>query len=174
MKNATILLWRYHAGPSWLLNLVGEEICRVTKSPYVHAAIFLGGKVYESTVWFVNGWPHGGVRIHEEADWDEAWEPITDVPPDVVNRMIAYAEEQISEHRPYNVFELLAMSFVWPTRRFWRWLGWIPFTAGFLGKFCSTFTEKVWLAGYSLVPLDDEEMAPPCELAQSPMLRKVT
>jgi hypothetical protein len=178
MKPGSFLFWNYHPTGSWLLNFAGEEIKRVVGDP-VHAAISPDGvHVYESTVWFKDvkvlwfevPWPHSGVREHLMADWDYIKELDFTLTPEQSQKSTEWAIDQIEEHRPYNFLELLVMPLVWWTRGFWRWLGRVPFSAGFLGNFCSTFALKCLLAGFSPVPLSDEDFAPPSELASSPML----
>jgi hypothetical protein len=86
--------------------------------------------------------------------------------------MANYAEMQIRKKRPYNILELAAMLVIWPTRPIWRALSWAPFTASFVGNFCSTFVEKCWLSGLSLIPLRDTNSTPPSELDKSKRLKQ--
>jgi hypothetical protein len=179
MQDGTVLFWKFKQCHDWIFDFACEEIMRITNSPYVHTAIYLGGEVYESTMWRKNitvlglkiPWLHGGVRVHPGTGWDEARAPLIAISPQVATRMRDYAKAQISEHRPYNILQLAVMIVVWPTRAFWRRVGWVPFSASLLGTYCSTFVEKCWLSGWSLVPLDDENFASPGELRDSALLR---
>ena len=187
MKDGSVLFWKYKPGGDWLFDFADWLICKTTDSDKVHTAICLGDVVYESTVWFEQisilgikiNWPHSGVKkltLQEldsvtSAEYAGHKEPVTNVPPDAAQLMVRYAELQIKKKRPYNFPELVAMLLIWPTRGIWRALNWAPFTASFLGNFCSTFVEKCWLSGFCLVPLSDTNFTPPSELDSSSRLK---
>lgn len=185
MKPGSRLFWTFKKIGN-ILDLVGELIVWRTGRDEVHEAISPDGQIwYEDTVTFephklfgfltIPWWPHSGPIKHKIADgtpWSYVMEPICDIPAAVQLRMIAYAEKQIQLRRPYNWLELIAMLWIWPLRGFYRVFGRVPFSAAFLGNFCSVFAEKIWLAGWSTVPLSDEDFSPPGEVAQSPMLVK--
>jgi hypothetical protein len=117
-------------------NFVSKAIEYITESPYTHTAIYVGGYVFESTVWMA-----------PEAKWWMIWKLKSGVKWDVVapkadlilvpkvpvnvEKGIAKAAEFINSRARYNFFLTLSDIFLYPTRWLWKWIyrktGWAPF-----------------------------------------------
>lgn len=63
-----------------------------------------------------------------------------------------YGQVQIWIGRRYNIAELVADVLIVPTRKFWEWLGWIPFGNNSHGAVCSAFVAKAFVYG-ALIPV---------------------
>ena len=139
MKDGSILL--FPAGP----DPVGQVIKDITGSPYAHVAICVGGLIFDDTVWEQPGrlLPVSGVRVTEQAnaaslgtfivrDLLVPWIPLE------VEKALQVAITQVNLRRRYNIALLLFDAVIYPTRGFWKKLGWAPFEHA-RDHVCSTF-----------------------------------
>ena len=166
-----IILWKYKKGKKWYNNLVGKLICFFTKSQYVHAAIYFNGYRYESTV--MNN-QYGTLKTKVSCPSSSRYTllelkiplnitQLTDL-KDVLNSEVVKA-------RPYNFLKLVTLAFVYPTRKFWNWIGWVPFQHEFFGNVCSVFVDQVFKdIGIDLLPGNNEEYTVPGDFVKSGLL----
>jgi len=159
MVDGTILLFKRE---NKKFDLVGRAIEFFTGSPYTHVALFLNGCTYDATVWTPQGkwWPHSGVRktVGTLPGYSTLLQPKVPIKHDEMIAMVAVAEDEIKNHVPYNVLKLLVLAIVYPTRKFWTWINWVPFQAEFFGEVCSEFVDEEYsTAGRDLFPGRTEE-----------------
>ncbi len=195
MISGSVLAWKYHPGGPWLIDLVGKVIVEAQQADGIqeedqltHEASLLiddlaNVRIYESTVWTdADGkWRNGAKRhvfpagtsieaIKALLDFDVLYPPLFVAPRRVTDRQIAYAESQVKDGASYNFLLLGFVWFVLHTVRFWRWLGWVPFTSRHYGAYCSVYVNRISASGWTLTPLSDLNWAPPSTVAQSDLL----
>jgi hypothetical protein len=160
-------------------DLVSRAIRYFTGSPYVHAAVFLAGMTFESTVWLPEGkkvwmlWAYkSGIR--------ETWGYFSaDKTMELARLLIDeeymagrnYAVEQINDRHWYNFLLTFFDIIIYPTRWFWQKVGWIPFSSRYLGANCSEFVDQVYKAmGIDLWPDRGEASTVPGDYPSCPLL----
>lgn len=129
------------AGKATLL----QELIAFFALGWVHSAILHSGFVYEAL-------GKGFARTPLE-EWlrrnhpDETWEPEEEGERP---RMLVYLESATrGPGHWYGFVKLVAMALLYPTKRFWRWIGWVPFDAWIFGEVCSVRVAEAWAAeGY--------------------------
>ena len=169
LRDGTILLYRAGKG------LIGKAITYFTGMPYAHVAGCLGEHTLESTIWWSEIWWKSGIRITlgtQQAD--EYWQPVKELTPNQVTAMWRYFINSINKRRPYNVAKFLVLALVYPTRRFWQKIGWVPFSADFHGDVCSVVWDEAYrAAGIDLFPHRSEEYTAPGDFRKSKLLEQI-
>lgn len=164
-----IPVWRYEKHPNWFRDLVSRCIVYFTGSQYTHVGIYYMGKLYESTMWRDDaGKLRSGIRVTEIGDPNVSPPAFCMVPwridltPDRLRKIGVVLERYVAASRPYNVFKLVVLAFVWPTRWFWKMIRWVPFHNEVFGTVCSTFVDRVMFeARWDLFPDEWESYTVP-------------
>jgi hypothetical protein len=173
MKNGTILLQKVDPKniPNTIEGFFYKAIIFFTGSTFLHALIYCDGKTWDSTFYTTGEMFKGkftlfsGVRKRKTiAGHAVALEPVTPMTEKEKENMIAYMKKAIENKRPYNLLRLIAMAFVYPTRWFWNWIRWVPFSKDIYGEFCSSFVDEAWeAAGRDIIPNSKEELTAPVD-----------
>lgn len=167
-----IPVWRYEKGPNRFVNILGKCITYFTGYPYTHVGIIYFGKLYESTIWLEDGKLRSGIRVRGLDDPSIVppafcmvpWR--TELTPTMLYKIGDVLDRYIRFSRPYNVFKLIVLSFVWPTRWFWKAIKWVPFHHEVFGTVCSTFVDRVMhSARWDLFPDEWESYTVPGQFA---------
>jgi hypothetical protein len=151
MEPLAIAVWRYHKKEDWARDFVSRAIVFFTGMPYTHVALVFEGAVYESTVWKnEKGNLESGIRITYGRFPSDVPEPdICMVPwrlettPERMDRIKRELEKVVPLPRPYNILKLVVLALIWPTRRFWKWIKWVPFNHEAWGEVCSGFVDEI-------------------------------
>ena len=162
MKDGTILLYRVEKNDGFGSKLIGF----VTGMPYHHAAIYCDGQTFEEG-------PKGAGYTNGLKKADEYWEPIEDMTPEENKRMWAFlwwtAVYKHGGRWPYNFLKFIVLALVYPTKKFWNKIDWMPFQSDLLGEVCSTYVDYAWqAAGRDILPGWDGEFTVPGDLAGLP------
>lgn len=147
MRNGTICLIRNRDWGNDLENLVTGIIVDTTDSEFIHVEEYLNGKWYEFT--FPEGAnTHVKDLVAESTKYNHKFrEPIRELTEKEVGLKLAYWHEQLKHKRSYNIIKLILLYIIYPTRRFWNWLGWVPFSnTKWFGAVCSVGIEESNLA----------------------------
>lgn len=145
-----ILVWRYHKQDDWYRDLVARAIVYFTGYEYTHVAVQLLSNAYDSTMWRdEDGKLRSGIRMTTHVPYhpmpDFALIPRSEIiPTDIIPDMGEVLKRYLKADRPYNIFKLLVLSVVWPTRWFWKKIGWVPFDHEVFGEVCSGFVDEVF------------------------------
>jgi hypothetical protein len=166
MKDGTILLWTVDERSGWGPRLVAF----FTGMPQYHVLIYFEGKTY--------GMGGRGVKVSEGLKRaDEYWEPIQPMSERQKFQMRAFLWWTAHyEHGRwhYNVAKFLALAVVYPTKRFWNHLGWVPFEHDLFGEHCATYVAYAWRAAGRLInPSVYIDLVVPGDLAGQPGFRRV-
>jgi len=169
LQDGTILLYRAGKG------LIGKAITYFTGMPYAHVAGYVAGFTLESTIWWSGFWWKSGIRIALGAKQaDEYWQPVKELNLEQIMSMQRYFISNINKRRPYNIAKFLVLALVYPTRRFWQKIGWIPFSADYHGDVCSVVWDEAYrAAGIDLFPHRSEEYTAPGDFRKSKLLKQV-
>ena len=82
--------------------------------------------------------------------------------------------QSIVEAHPYNFFKLIILAFVYPTRKFWNWINWVPFQAECFGFVCSAYIDWVCKEiDRDLLICENEEYTVPGDIIDSPLLEVI-
>jgi hypothetical protein len=149
MVSLSIPVWRYHKQNDWFRDLMSRSIVYFTGMPYIHVGVHFEGKLYESSVWRDgNNRLRSGIRI--------TLGPSGLYGPDIcmvpwrvectterMDRIRSVLNIYVAGDRPYNVFKLIVLAIVWPTRWFWKMIRWVPFNHDVFGEVCSGFVDEV-------------------------------
>jgi hypothetical protein len=162
MTDGTILLWRVGPDAKWM----AKAIAFFTGKPFNHAAVIHGGDTWEEDVGGARQTP--GLRAA-----DEYWAPDVPLTPEEAARGLVYLQVTtgmgIRRPWPYNWLLTGIMAIVYPTRWFWRWIGWTPFASQLLGANCSAYVDMYWkYAGRDIRPGWQEQMSAPGDLRARP------
>ena len=162
MKDGTILLWRVTKHDSFGAKLIAF----FTGMPYHHAAIYMWGGTYEEG-------PKGASRTDGLKRADEYWIPIISMLPEERDRMWAFlwwtSQYKHGGRWPYNFLKFMVLALVYPTKKFWNKIGWMPFSSDLLGEVCSTYVDYAWrAAGRDILSGWNEEFTVPGDLADLP------
>lgn len=120
-----------------------------TGMPQYHVMIYFCGQTY--------GMSGKGVVVKNGISGaSERWEPVKEMTNAQRDRMGAFlwwtAKWERGKWR-YNFLKFAALFFVYPTRRFWNWIGWMPFQSDLYGEHCATYVAYAWwAAGKTIVP----------------------
>jgi hypothetical protein len=150
-------------------NFVSKSIEYITDSPYTHTAIYIGGYVFESTVWMPPGSKPWMIwKLKSGVKWNVVV-PKADlilVPkaPVDVEKGIAKAAELINSRARYNFLLTLFDAFLYPTRWLWKKIykktGWAPFVG--YSTNCSYVADEIEKAmGLDLWPDMPESLTVP-------------
>lgn len=181
-KKIRVLLWRYEKKPNWFRDFVSRCIVYFTKSDVTHVAIYVNDYVYESTGWTdrAGKFKHGARKTlwvnWLKSDPDENTMPdVYLYPLDITDQQLTYiqqwCEKTVTSKMKYNFLKLVGFIFIYGTRAFWEWLGWVPFSHELLGEVCSTYVDEAFMsAGYDLFPGRGDETTVPGDFMHSPRL----
>lgn len=166
MKEGTIVLignrdWGGTGISGFLTRLITNCIVGVTSSDKIHIKRYLKGYWYESC------YPEGARKTTETFITDEynlVREPVRDFTEIEILQMIAYGERAITQKWKYNLPKLIALAIILPLKKFFNWLGWIPFSNDKrYGTVCSVFDDQmVKSCGADTFP-GSEEMTTPAD-----------
>jgi hypothetical protein len=162
MNSGTLALWRVTKDSKWM----AKAIAFFTGKPYSHAAVIHDKDTYEEDV-------HGAQKTQGIKHADEYWEP--DVPPTPEESMRGLVYLQVTTGMgirrpwPYNFLLTGIKAIVYPTRWFWNWIRWVPFSSQFYGVNCSVYCDLYWkYAGRDIKPKWMEYLSAPGDLAGLP------
>lgn len=146
MKDGTILLRTVNEDSGFGPRIVAF----FTGMSQYHAMIYFSGETY--------GMGGKGVVVKDGiSGHSEAWEPDIGLTQREAFHMAAFlwwtAKYQQGRWH-YNVAKFIALAFVYPTKRIWNRLGWVPFQADFYGEHCATYVAYAWRAGRGLINPD--------------------
>ncbi len=146
MKNGTILLQK----PNWeLTKNIQDRVIKViqfiTSSKYHHVVVYNDGYYWESTVWNVGKKMYHGVKKSKYKPFHSTvLEPVKDLTSKEVKDLTSYLEGELLKGVPYNFFKLISLALIYPTRWFWKLIGWVPFSNTIFGEVCSTFIDEAF------------------------------
>ena len=169
MKNGTVILFHHDSIPHSLGRLVGRLIGFFTGSDYVHAAVWFKGCTWESA--FSGPCRKPGLPAAEHLLY---LEPRRELGPAESRKMGSYLESKLGPGVVYNLFKLLSLILVYPTRRVWKRIGWVPFQNDFFGVICSVYVDEAFkAAGIDLLPDCYAEYTAPGDFEHSDLLQQV-
>ena len=142
MKDGTILLFKPEGKPNLLQRIIQD----VTKSEYTHAAIYCEGCIYEAD------WPKVKVHVTPPQEPDLLLEPETPLSDIEKKRMWNYLENAYAEEWEYNIPKLVILWIVYPLRKLFSWLKWMPFDKWIYGEICSGLVQEAWRATHRMDP----------------------
>jgi len=173
MKNGTVLLFGFHKGDNLIFNIVGKSIMFFTGFPYTHTAIYLDGKTYDYSVWKEGKKWKTGVRVTEGVmRADEYYEPTFDLTKEESFAMVRYSI--MLKQYPYNFFKLLSLAIVYPLRKIFKLLKWVPFDNVIFGDVCSVLPDEAYkFTGYDIFPDGREGYTVPGMYTECNFLTKV-
>jgi hypothetical protein len=181
MKEGTIFAYSGRHAKAWINRIVAAAIMYFTGSEFTHIAIWLLGRLWEVTVWHTGrGWIFGwkqGVRCHAGVPEDmiptAVYEPVRDLTEAEVFALGRWLEWTRDEGLSYSVLKLLSLALVYPTRWFWKRIGWVPFGTNLFDEVCSSYpAEGYAFLGYEVLPGWSEELIVPGTYASSPFFAK--
>lgn len=160
-------------------DLVGKAIRYFTKSQYVHSAVYAYGLTFESSVWQLpNSKPwmfwryRSGIRITYGKLGCSLELPLNANIPGGLDKALAFGFEDINGRFWYNFLLTFFDIIIYPTRKFWQKIGWVPFSSRYLGRNCSYFADSFIKAyGVDLWPDREEATTVPGDYANHPLLR---
>jgi len=169
LRDGTILLYRSGKG------FISKAIAYFTGMPYAHVSGYIQGFTFTSSVWWSGLWFKSGIYISIGArEADEYWQPIRELTPGEKLAILRYFIDSVNKRRPYNFGKFLVLAIVYPTRRFWEKIGWVPFSAAFFGDVCSIVWDEAYKgANWDLLPRQSEEYTVPGDIRKSKLLEKV-
>jgi hypothetical protein len=142
MKHGTIVLIANDRKGKWYERLVKWFITKVTDSPFIHIEVRMYGFWYESR------WPEGAIKHNHNLNHHVLLEPVNDLTDTQVDKMKDWCENMVKNKRPYNLAKLIGLLIMYPLKKFFNWLGWVPFSANrFWGTVCSVFVDEAFKAG---------------------------
>lgn len=167
MKDGTVFVTKNRKSDDLFSNTLGNLIEYFTGMPYVHVEVWCKGHRYGS----VKGGPRKTTTVPNRNGtvFLQPREELTEKQKEAMNE---YLERMLS--RPYNVFKLVSLALVYPTRWFWNWIGWVPFEKDVFGVVCSVYVDEAYkAAGIDLLPGRSEEYTSPGDFLKSELLEKV-
>lgn len=178
MTNGTLYLWKHDPQGGLVPRWVGRIITLVTRMPYTHVAIYLRGQIYDKTVWREGPRWRSGLRTaltHSELveAGVEVWEPRFTLSGSQSYAMQRFVEFKYGT-RPYNVFKLVALVVIYPLRRLFARLQWVPFSNEIFGEVCSTMPDEAFLfAEVDILPNDHHGYTAPGDFVRSGQFERV-
>lgn len=173
MNDPIIILWPYKKSKKKLHDFVKKCICFFTNSDYTHVAVYLDGKTYESTV--MNN--QHGVLYHYGLPGERTPEYVYLAFKEKFknsNALKYVMHRKAVQKQPYNFFKLIVLAFVYPTRKFWNWIKWVPFDKECFGSVCSEFVDESFKEiGIDLLPSKHEGYTSPGDFLKSELLMPV-
>jgi len=170
----SIIVWPFRKSDKWYRTLVSNLICFFTNSNYTHVAISHDGFMYESTV--MNS-QNGAMKtiglpsVHRGCLFFELKTPLTD---EQAKKLKLNLDEMVVQRRPYNFMKIAVLALIYPTRKFWNWLGWVPFQNEVFGYICSVFVDVAFKdIGIDLFKSAFEEYTAPGDFVSNPMLVRI-
>lgn len=175
MEDLLIVLWQYHKSRKWYKTIISKLICFFTNSKYTHVSIYFEGYTYESTV--MNN-QNGALKTMGLASSDvrsfkylKFRIPLNMKQHDNLRIVL---NNSIVEAKPYNFLKLFILAIVYPTRKFWNWLGWVPFQAECFGSVCSVYVDQIFKdMGIDLLPNKNEEYTAPGDFIKNKLLEEL-
>ena len=160
--DGTIGLYKVKKDAKWM----AKAIAFFTGKPYNHANTFHGGSTWEEDV--------GGAKQTEGLKKaDEYWEPDADGTEVEKAKGLTFLQVTtgmgIRKPWPYNWLLTGIKAIVYPTRWFWNWIKWVPFSSAFYGVNCSVYVDKYWkYRGRDIRPKWMEHLSAPGDLRGLP------
>jgi len=175
MKDALIILWPYRKSEKWYRTMVSKLICFFTNSSYTHAAVYVDGIMYESQVMNKSNGAMRTVGLPYQARncrFLKLIEPLSEKKREL---LVYNLERKVLSRVPYNFMKIAVLMFVYPTKRFWNWIGWVPFGNEVYGYVCSTFVDTAFKEiGVDLLGNNSEEYTSPGDFMSSYLLETIT
>lgn len=166
-----IVLWPYHKSDKWYRTLVSKLICFFTNSNYTHSAIWLRGNLYESAV--MNG-QNGAIKTPNLPPSERNCiflKPKRELTRGELDSLELHLTRTVVQKRPYNFFKIFILAIVYPTRKFWQRLGWVPFQNEVFGSVCSVYVDyALKYIGLDVLPGMNEEYTAPGDFLMSQQL----
>jgi hypothetical protein len=167
MIDGTIGLDRVTKDSKWMAKLIAF----FTGKPYNHAKVIHGGDTWEEDV----GGARQTVGIRMAVEY---WAPDVTLSPIEAARGLVFLQVTtgmgIRKSWPYNWLLTGIKAIVYPTRWFWNWIGWVPFSSAFYGVNCSVYVDMYWrYAGRDIKPKWLEHLSAPGDLAGLPGFHRV-
>lgn len=152
MKNGTVMLFKHDENSKGIWKIVGKSIVFFTGFPYTHVALYINEITYDYSVWKDGKkWKTGVRETKGLIKADEYYEPKIDL-SDEEAFAIQYFCKHLGQY-PYNVFKLLSLAIVYPLRKLFRFLDWVPFDNVMFGDVCSVLPDEAYkFAGHDLFP----------------------
>lgn len=80
---------------------------------------------------------------------------------------------RINYRKPYNIFKLLILAYIYPKKIYWNNRNWLPFDKEFFGEVCSVFVDNVYLdLGIDILPGLRKGITAPVDLLKSKFFNK--
>jgi hypothetical protein len=152
MKDGTILLYKYKKGDNLLFNIAGKGIVFFTGYPYTHIALYVNGKTYDYAVWKEGKKLKNGVRVTDGLlRADEYYEPTFNLTKEDSYAMAKYCG--LLGQYPYSFLKLFSLAIVYPFRKIFKLLKWVPFDNIMFGDVCSVLPDEAYgFVGYDIFP----------------------
>ena len=175
MKEIMIIVWPYMKSKKWYRTMVSKLICFFTDSNYTHTAIAIDDVVYESQVMnntngamATNGYPPKE-RNCIYLEFKLA------LPTSEIKQIKYNLNRKVVEKRPYNFMKLFSLALLYPTKKLWKAIGWVPFSNEVFGSVCSVFVDKAFKeVGIDLIPNELEEYTIPNNILESSLLKTIS
>lgn len=163
MEELRILYWgkRKQKFPNNFLSYLNFK---VTKSTATHIGLWTGEFMYESNSWWRDGKLYTGTRKGKSYDTKPTGYMIIELEKDVRDKVIKFLNDTSSEDglQPFNIFKISMMGLIYPFRKFWNKLGWVPFQNDIFGQICSVYIDTAFKqAGMDLFEEHYEEYTVP-------------
>ncbi|MDA3811991.1 MAG: hypothetical protein PF518_16865 [Spirochaetaceae bacterium] len=100
--------------------------------------------------WYDNEYPKGAKKSSEtyvDCPGTVLKELRIDLTDEQLEKMVAFREKSIKEKMPYNLILLVLTRIFFKQRRFWNWLGWVPYSkTKWFGNYCSVYIDRIFKA----------------------------
>lgn len=174
MSDLRIVIWPFKKSKKWYRTLVSKLICFFTDSNYTHSAIAIDGIVYESTVMNNQNGAMRTVGLPYPARNCIHLKFKVPLPKKEIELLEYNLNRKVIEKRPYNFMKILVLMFVYPTKKFWNWIGWVPFQNEVYGSVCSVFVDVAFKEiGIDLIFTHNEEYTAPVDILHSSLLELI-
>lgn len=168
MRDGTVFVTKNKDFGDFWANIFGDLVEFFTGQPYVHVEVWCDGNRYGS----VSGGPRKSSSVPSRSG-HVFLEPKEELSERQVQKMKQYLESKIGS-TGYNVFKLVVLALVYPTRWFWKWIGWVPFQWDVFGVICSVYVDEAFIAaGIDVLPRGYEEYSTPGDFLRSTFFQKL-
>lgn len=174
--NVAIAVWNYKEQDTKFRTFLAKAIMYFSGFPYTHAGIVVNGTTYDMTRWtdVITGAKKSGVRVswgYPEGDAPDylVYPPDEDMTADRLTGLDRACIDSVKVGYKYNVLKLLVLAIVWPTRWFWKKIGWVPFNAEFMGEVCSVYVDEIFkTVHWDIFPKEHEGYTVPGQFMHIP------